>query len=562
MGSNSSFLNPSKAALPLAAALLLLGAAVLFLYGPSLRFGFLWDDHLLIVDNPRLNQNPLAFLWHPLYPMEEGELPYYRPLQMASSFLDYRLFGLNPQGYHAVNLLLFGLNLFLTAWLFKRLVPLGRWGALGLAILFGAHPMHTPTVAYISGRADLLAYAGLMGMLAAFLKGRRLLSWLSFALALGSKESALLGPGLIALAQWSSNRWAFKGFRARVLVPYLLLSGGYLLLRLGVLALPPALPEAAAWTDRVRGFPILLASYLTAFFDPWHPQLSRAVGSIHEVGTWVAWAWGALTGLLAVGFVALWIRKPGSRFWLGWMALFGLPLTQWIFPLAHPAADHWLILPAVGAFGLIGLGATRLKSRRSKGLGFTALAIWGLLSWQGTSSYVQKWADPLTLYAYQLKENPFLIRTHANYAEELLTQDHPADAVEESLQVLQKKADAYHPWLVISRASLVMGRFPQARDAAQAAISFKPTEKGFLLLGAAYYELGEASRCEEALQKAVALTPSFELGWEALGDLYYEQGRWTPAMKAYGALVQLRPESEVYRDFLADAYEAWLSQAP
>ncbi|MBI1953526.1 MAG: tetratricopeptide repeat protein [Candidatus Omnitrophica bacterium] len=562
MGSNSSSLNKSKTAFSLGAALLLLGAAVLFLYGPSLRFGFLWDDYLLIVDNPALNQNPIAFFGQPLYPMEAGEQPYYRPLQMVSHFVDFRLFGLNPWGSHAVNLLLFGFNLFLTAWIFKRLTGLGWLGAAGTAILFGAHPMHTPAVVYISGRADLLVYAGLTGMLAAFLKGWRVLSWFSFALALGSKESALLGPGLIALAQWSSNRWAFKGLRVKPLVPYLLLAGGWLLWRQGALSLPIALPEALPWIARVREFPNLLAAYLSAFFNPFHPQLSRAVASTHQTGVLTACAWAGVTGLLAAGFVWLWVRKPVSRFWLGWTALMGLPLTRWAWPLAHPAADHWMILPAVGVFGLIGLAAARLKSRSSKGLSFAALVIWGLLCWQGTSSYVRKWADPLTLYAYQLKENPALIRTHANYAEELLTQGHPADAVEESLKALAKKGDAHHPWLVISRASLVMGRFPQARDAAQAALSLKPTEKGFLLLGAAHYELGEAGLCEEELQKAVALAPSFELGWEALGDLYYEQGRWTDALKAYGKLVELKPQSKAYRDLLADAYESWLSQAP
>jgi tetratricopeptide (TPR) repeat protein len=239
-----------------------------------------------------------------------------------------------------------------------------------------------------------------------------------------------------------------------------------------------------------------------------------------------------------------------------------LPLTRWAWPLAHPAADHWMILPAAGLFGLIGLAVARLKNPRSKGLALAALAVWGLLGWKGTSSYVRKWADPLELYAYQLKENPTLIRTHANYAEELLTQGRPADAVEESLKALGKKRDAHHPWLVISRSSLVMGRFPQARDAAQTALSLKPTEKGFLLLGAAYHELAQAILCEEALRKAVALAPSFELGWEALGGLYEEQGRWTPAMKTYGTLVQLRPQSQRYRDLLAGAYEAWLSQAP
>ncbi len=548
--------NPTSHSLAGRQALFLLAAIALGLYGHTLGFGFLWDDHLLIVENDGLRLGHWQSLWQPLYPADPEELPYLRPVQRMSYWLDYKLFGLNPLGYHAVNLILFSGNLFLTAWLFRLVIPMGWLGASGLALLFGIHPMHTPPVAYISGRADLLAFLGLVGMVLLYLKRRPLWALASFALALGSKEAALVGPGLILLIEWRRRRWSLRGLAVRPVLLFLLLAGVYLGIRGNILLNAWSLPAAKPLTQRLLELPILTATYLKVLFLPWGPQLSRFVPPFQPQGAW-PWLMGWGAGALAIGsWIWFWVRRPGSRWWLGWILLTSLPLSHLILPLPHPAADHWLILPAVGAFGLIGQALSRLPPRSSaKGMALAALGAWAVASFFVTQDYSRKWGQPLRLYAYQLEQNPTLIRTQANYAEELLTQGRPADAMEEALKAMDKKADFHHPWLVISRASLVVGSFSQALEAAQKALGLNETDRGFLLLGVARYELRQFDEAEAAFQKAIALSPSFRLGWEALGHFYWHRGQWDRAAKAYEALVKLEPESKEYQSYLAQALE-------
>src|ERR1700736_5370001 len=83
-------------------------ATVLALYAPAVRYGFVYDDHWTIVNNPGLLA-PLSRVFHALLHGQGARLGLAdktRPTMVLSMWLDRRLFGLSPLGFHAHSVLL------------------------------------------------------------------------------------------------------------------------------------------------------------------------------------------------------------------------------------------------------------------------------------------------------------------------------------------------------------------------------------------------------------------------------------------------------------------------
>src|SRR3989338_8816354 len=96
---------------------LMIGVLALTAYAPTLRMGFLWDDHVMIEANPALHQWSWQNLKHDFTTDvfdHQGD-PYYRPAQTLMNRLDYTLWGARPVGFHLTNLLFHLANALLIA---------------------------------------------------------------------------------------------------------------------------------------------------------------------------------------------------------------------------------------------------------------------------------------------------------------------------------------------------------------------------------------------------------------------------------------------------------------
>src|SRR6187399_522767 len=99
-----------------AAVAVLLGVAAAGVHAGALECGFIsYDDDAYVYQNPHLRGGFsrdsvrwafTAHLTHDALP----HLDYWQPLTVLSRLLDVELFGLDPRGHHATNLLLHGLN--------------------------------------------------------------------------------------------------------------------------------------------------------------------------------------------------------------------------------------------------------------------------------------------------------------------------------------------------------------------------------------------------------------------------------------------------------------------
>lgn len=351
-------------------ALALLAAMLvpIALYLPTLRFGFLFDDRPLLIDNPIVAspRGPGEILTTDLDAnARNSEAPatnYLRPLFIAGAAGLHRLFGQAPLGWHATAIALHGLLAGLAFVLLRR-EGMGAATALAAAQLFALHPAHVQSTAWVSGLQDLLFGAA---TLVAFLACRRSLrrptaSWeplgvlaVAFAIALLAKEPAI---GLILFVGAEAFGWipaaAGAGVdrrpRAELLV-LLAVAGAYFAYRwsvLGELAHPfptaPALPEALA------SVPVALLAYGRDLFWPvglflLHPARPVAAALSGE-------SLGAACGLLvllAAAYGAM-RRWPSLARPLAWVAAWLAPvLALWAVNPEWMVMDRYLLLPSLG----------------------------------------------------------------------------------------------------------------------------------------------------------------------------------------------------------------------
>ncbi len=134
---------------------LLLLAAVVWTFLPSLHNGFVnFDDDSYLYDNVHV-QSGLSWqgIRWAFTNLQEG---FWHPLTWLSILADYQLYGLDPRGYHLTSLILHAATtvlLFLALW---RMTG-ATWRSAFVAALFGLHPLHVESVAWVSERKDVLS---------------------------------------------------------------------------------------------------------------------------------------------------------------------------------------------------------------------------------------------------------------------------------------------------------------------------------------------------------------------------------------------------------------------
>ncbi len=192
--------GPWHARRRLAAGLILLGLAVT-VYAPAMNGGFVWDDETLITGNPVVQApDGLRRIWL------TTESTDYFPLTYTSFWIQWRLWGNDPAGFHLVNVLLHAAGCLV---LWRVLVGLGIPGAWLGAAVFAVHPVNVASVAWISEQKNTLSQLLFLLALWAYLRhsvtgGRRMYvaALACFLLALLAKTSVVMLPVVLLGINW------------------------------------------------------------------------------------------------------------------------------------------------------------------------------------------------------------------------------------------------------------------------------------------------------------------------------------------------------------------------
>ena len=177
---------------------------------PCLKNGFVWDDRQYLIENSAVQALSFKNVTRIFTSFTEGN---YHPVTFLSYLLEFHFFKLNPAGYHLINLILHLFNSLLVFWLFMLLT---RSSAVSFitSILFAIHPLHVESVAWVSGRKDVLyAFFFITAIISYlyYLKKRKgnafyLLSLFLFILSVLSKSMAVSLPLVLFLIDYLSGR--------------------------------------------------------------------------------------------------------------------------------------------------------------------------------------------------------------------------------------------------------------------------------------------------------------------------------------------------------------------
>ncbi|MBI3780454.1 MAG: tetratricopeptide repeat protein [candidate division NC10 bacterium] len=163
---------------------LTLSLIVFLVFGSSLKWDFVrWDDDINIYRNPLIRNLDWA---HVRWMFTDYRyLPRYTPLGWLGWAVIYRLFGLNPFGYHLSTVILHVSNTVLVFWLIRQLLTIAAGPespldsrvvatSAGLAaLLWGVHPLRVESVAWASGQTHSQALFFLLISLLSYLSAIR-----------------------------------------------------------------------------------------------------------------------------------------------------------------------------------------------------------------------------------------------------------------------------------------------------------------------------------------------------------------------------------------------------
>ncbi len=511
--------RPNRARTLLAAAVLV--AAVAAAYAPVVECGFVWDDDRHVTANETLRSAPgLQRIWLSL-----GATPQYYPMVHTSFWLEYRLWGLDPTGYHVVNVAFHALCALLV-WRVLLLFPLPPAAAWVAAGAFALHPVHVESVAWISERKNVLSGAFTLGSLLAYLRflaaerserrARRALYALSFLLYLGALASktvaCTLAPALLLLT-WGRRRVLSRRDLLQVL-PFLAAGVGAGLLtvwmeRHRVGAVGPEWDLSAAERLLVAGralwfyaAKLLWPSDLTFIYPRW--EIDAAVG-------W-QWLYPACAAALLIALLAARDRiGTGPFVALAFFAGSLAPALGFfdVYPMRFSfVADHFQYLASLGpialAVALADHGARRFGQRGRRLFAASAaatLAVLGGLSFRQLAIY----RDDESLWRATLRRNPGAWIAYTNLG-----------------RILEQRGEFEHAIGLYRQATLVEDRAEVAHYA----------------LGSALAREGRVDEGVAHLRRAIEIEPRFTDAQINLGNALAEQGRLDAAISHYRAAIE------------------------
>jgi tetratricopeptide (TPR) repeat protein len=535
----------------LLAAVVSLVTAVVYL--PALRNDFvIWDDDLFIVDNPFIRSLSREFF---MWAFTDASTDFWRPVIWISHALDYAVWGLNPAGHHLTSLLLHSLNTFLVVCLVIKLLEtfnenraqVERFPALSsrsilitgaaTGALFGLHPVHVESVAWVTTRTDLLySLFFLLSIMfyadyAASLRNRPadkpagiILFDRNYAIALGlfalslmSKPMAVTLPLILLLLDWYPLR---RPHRLRDAFPLLVekipflaasaaVSGVTLLLTPRVTSNMTTLAEVpflARMLVAAKALVLYLWNmFLPVHLSPFYPYPDTVSFTSPEYFGATALVCGITAGcLLAVRKHPLWLFLWGY-YVISLVPVLGLVRGRYAF-----MADRYTYLSSIGPFLLAGLGAAWLWEKADSLRTCSREAMYGMaaagimlavpLSVQ-TVNQIAVWKDSVSLWSFVIAEEPVRVPI------------------------------AYNNRGVERRKK---GQLDLALQDYTRAIELDPKNAKFYTnRGIAFGETGQMRLALEDIDRALSLDPDYADAYTSRGLVFAETGQFDQAIQDY-----------------------------
>jgi len=564
---------------------LLLALATLALYNPVTRAPFLnYDDPIYVTENPQVRagltwntivwcfRTPKAFDWH--------------PISWLSFALDSQIFGLNPEGFHTANVLWHAANVVLLFLILEAATGFA-WRSLGVAALFGLHPINVESVAWISERKNVLSMFFFLVALAAYGwyarrpgVGRYLAVTFAYVLALMSKAQVITFPFALLLLDY----WPLGRIGQSVAPPEGVASD---------LAVAPAressilmlIAEKVPWVVLSAVTTIITLntggaafSYLVSkgatqsTFPLWVRLATAAIGYVKYI--WKAF-WpinlalvyphpgfgtsipGALLSAFAIAGITVLavIYRQRRPFFVGWFWFLGtlFPVVGIVTIGPHAMADRYAYIPLLGIFLIVSWAAADLIKRWHIPVALSATGAAVILLMLGTALYrqVSFWGDNVTLWTHTVAITGPNFTAEESLAMALIYQGRAQEALPHLWRAHSLIPEDPLANLNIATYEQMLGHYQAALDGYAAVIRFPRAAPSLLTTaqansGYAHLSLKQYDNAKQDFEAALREQPLNSAAYRGLGLLAQRAGDIPQAARDYERSVELQPSPVGY----------------
>jgi Tfp pilus assembly protein PilF len=544
--------DKTKFILPAAGLVILTFAA----YIPALGAGFVWDDDMYVTHNRLLTDSDGMYrIW-----FTTDSPSQYFPLVFTVFRLEYKLWGLNPAGYHIVNILLHIANVILLWVILRGLALPGAWFA---SALFAVHPVQVESVAWVTELKNVLMCFFFFLSFLVWLKftaprqNRKrawplyILSLLLYALALLSKTTACTMPAALVLGLWIC-RYRLNLRRWLQIAPYTAMG-----LAMGMLTIwweqhhqgTMGLELGLSLLERLLIASRAMWFYLYKLYVPLGLTFSYPKWSVDETSpVWYVWllCWLAV----AVGFW-YWRKKIGKGpvagvvFFVATLSPMLSFLSLYTFRYTY-VADHYQYIASIGVFALVAAAFYKLLEKAGRRyrdvvvvLMLVVVSVLGLLTFRQCRIY----KNLETLWLDTLKKNPSCWMAHTNLGMVYASKGRYDQAISHyrrAIQINPDNAEAYNDFGIALESR---GKLVEALEYYRKAVEIEPEyANAYFNLGNVMASLGRLDDAIKHFNSAIEIVPDHCYAHNSLGLALKIQGKTDESLNHFRKALDKRPD--------------------
>ena len=522
-------------------------------YLPALWAGFIWDDIIFTEERVIRQWSGLWSIW--FSPADIEKEGHYWPIVYTSFWLEHKLWGLAPFGYHLVNVLLHFANCLLVWRLLSRLAVPGAWA---VAAVFAVHPLHVESVAWVIERKDLLSTLFYLAAVLTWIRFTEVPGWKRYGLALALFTAGLLCKSVVVTLPAALLIWHW--WQRDRITPTDLLRVAPLF----VVGLAVVLGDLAFYTSReplsldyLFVERVLIASRALWFYAGkllWPTDLA-VIYPLWEPGSGDPGAWAYVVAAAAVPTL-LWLgRHRLGRGPLAGALFFAVTLSPTLGFVDYGymqfafVADRFQYLAGVGVLAVLVGGAAWGASRLPEvgrvavnGLLGAALVLLGALTWAQAGIY----RDEVTFFSHIVSFNPKARDAYLNLAKALIVENRHEESLAAARMAVAQRPDVASGYSNLGLALMKLERLDEAEQILRQGLAMEPRHRN------SRQNLAETLRRQkrhpeavEAYLATLKIDPRYALAHAGLGDSLFHLGQYEDAVRAMARSLSLDPDSSI-----------------
>ena len=534
-----------------------------------------WDDPGYIKDNAFIKDISAEGIKN-IFAFSNPIMGNYHPLTILTYAIEYSYAQLRPEYFYIYHRdsLLFHIAVTLLVYWFVKVLTRRDIAAIVAALLFGLHPMHVESVAWLAGRKDVVYGMFFMASLVAYVYYMRAIGtkkWLFYSLvivlfvcSLLAKPVAVILPVVLLLIDYFEQRKPDAALFADKILPF------SISLVFGIKSVMDQHAFGALGTQNVSYSPIerialggyafityLWKSILPVNLSCFYPYPTKVDGAI-PAGYYL-YPVGVIVLLLLLVWAFLRKKKVivfGAMFFLANIAL----LLQFIPVGGAILADRYTYIPYLGLFFMAGWFVSEyFEQGANKKIGYGALMVVGIYSiYLGylSNERCQVWYDTASLWRDEIEQQPAAPNAYNNLGfeyfnkfNESVNQNERKIYYDSAFNLLNKavslQKDFANPYISLGELERTTQQYPEAKKNYYKAISLgdkSETPNAYLGLAIIYAITNKWDSSDICFRLALKNKPYFPEAVGNYGNFLDMTGRTDEAIKEYGVAISQNPD--------------------